>query len=454
MTQLISLNPYTEEVNGQFETISREELNKKISQAHASFLEWKNTPKSEKKVLFHTLADVISSRQSELAELQTREMGMLYTYSFAWLSSTIKLIRWFADNFELLLENHIEEIHGTKHEYQYDPLWVIFGIAPWNFPFNQVLRAAVPNILAWNTVIYKHASNTPLAGMMIETLFLEAGFPLGVYQNLLVSSSESEYIISRSEIRGVNLTGSEWAGRNIGALSGKYLKPSVLELGGNDAFIVASTVNLKHIAEEAVRARISNNGQKCNSSKRFIVQEKDYNEFVHYFAEYMDSLIIWDPMDQKTDIGPVARGDLVEEIDKQVKKTIQEWARLITGGGIIDREWFFYAPTVLADVTPEMTSYREEIFGPVASIIRVKDLDEAVRIANNSDFWLCGCVYGDDIKEIGMIARQIETGMVFLNKPSGSQAHLPFGGVKLSGYGKENGPEWLRAFTNKKVIVY
>ena len=454
MATIISTNPFTQEHNGEFETFSRDLLDEKILSAHMAFLSWRNLPKSEKKSLFLRLAQVIESHLGELAELQTREMGMLYTASYAWLGSTCKLITWFAENFESLLMNEIETKNGTTHEYQYDPIGVIYGIAPWNFPFNQVLRAAIPNILAGNTVIYKHASNTPLAGIALEELFLEAGFPVWVYQNIIISSSESEYIISRPEIRGVNLTGSEWAGRSIGALAGKYLKPSVLELGGNDAFIIAFTNNLETIAQEAMKARISNNGQKCNSSKRFIILEKDYDTFLEYAKKFMESLIIGDPMQPETELWPLARADLVEEIDAQVQKTILEWARLITWWKKLNRKWFFYAPTILADITPEMTSYREEIFGPVASVIRVKNLDEAIEIANNSDFWLCGCLYGDDIEELKSIARRIETGMVFLNRPSASQAHLPFGGVKLSGYGKENGPEWLRAFTNKKVIVY
>lgn len=454
MKKIQSINPHTEEINADIETISRSALDIKIQQAHETYLVWKNTPKSEKKHLMLALADVIETHREKLSRLQTQEMGMLYMASFAGLGSTIKLIRWFAENFESLLENSIEEANGTRHEYQYDPLGVIYGIAPWNFPFNQVLRAAVPNILAGNTVLYKHASNTPLAGIEIEKLFLAAGFPPWVYQNILISSSDSEYILSRPEIRWVNLTGSEWAGRAIGALAWKYLKPSVLELGGNDAFIVAHTTHLPEIATEAVRARISNNGQKCNSSKRFIVLEKYYDAFLWYAKDAMEALIVGDPMHPDTELGPLARWDLRDEIHDQVQRTLAEGARLITGGKKIDGTGYYYAPTILADVTATMTSYREEVFGPVASVIRVKDIDEAITVANDSDFWLCGCVYGDDIEELKSIARRIDTGMVFLNKPSASQAHLPFGWIKFSGYGKENGVEGLRAFTNKKVIIY
>lgn len=455
MSKIISKNPYTLEINAEFETLSKEQIDEKIDIAHKAYLSWKNLENYEKRKLFLNLANVIDEKKEELAKIEMIEMWMLLSFSIAWLNNTANLIRWFANNFEEILKE--EEYITTQWiavKTQHDPIWVIFWVAPWNFPFNQVLRAAVPNILAWNTVLYKHASNTPLAWMKIEELFLEAWFPVWVYQNLMVSSSDSEYIISKKEIAWVNLTGSEWAWRSIWSLAWKYLKPSVLELWGNDAFIVANTTNLQKIAEEAVKARVSNNWQKCNSSKRFIVMEKHYDEFLKYFVDYTNSLVVWDPSDEKTQVWPMAREDLVEEIDKQVQKTVSQWARLLAWWKKLWEKWYFYAPTVLADVTSEMTSYKEEVFGPVASIIKVKDLDEAVKVANNSDFWLCGCVYWDDEKELREIASKIETWMVFINKPAWSKASLPFGWVKKSWYWKENWPEWLKAFTNKKVIVY
>ena len=453
MTKLQSINPFTEELNAEFDLISREELSEKIDTAHRAFLEWKKTPNSRKKELMLKLADTIEAEQDELAKIETKEMWMLYTFSFAWLTKTANLIRWFANNFENILKSEEFETNGLKVQTQYDPLWVIYWIAPWNFPFNQVLRAAVPNILAWNTTIYKHASNTPIAWAKIEELFLKAWFPVWIYQNLFVLPSESEYILSRKEVAWVNLTGSEWAGSAIWALAGEYLKPSVLELWWNDAFIVLKTDNIKKVAEEAIKARISNNWQKCNSSKRFIVLEKYYEDFCKYAVEYTKTLKSWEPMQAETQIWPMAKEFLLNEIDSKVQKTVKEWAKLLIWGKRIDRKWYFYEPTILADVTPEMTSYKEEIFGPVASIIKVKDVDEAIELANKSDFGLCWAVYWDDSEEILEVAKRIETWMVFLNKPAASQASLPFGWVKKSGYWKENWPEWLKAFTNKKVIV-
>lgn len=454
MTKTIqSINPFTEEVNAEFSLLTRAELDEKIALAHSAFCEWKNTEKSVKKSLMLKLADIIDQNREELAEIEMKEMGMLYSYSFAGLTKTANLIRWFANNFEKILEEKTFETQWLRVVSQFDPIGVIYGIAPWNFPFNQVLRAAVPNILAGNTTIYKHASNTPIAGQKIEELFLAAGFPKWIYQNIFISSSESEYILSRKEIQGVNLTGSEGAGSVIGALAGKYLKRSVLELGGNDAFIVANTENIEEIAKKAVLARMGNNGQKCNSPKRFIVPEKYYDDFCKFSKIAMENLVIGDPKNPETQVWPMARRDLVDEIDAQVQKTISEGATLIFGGKKIGEKWFFYSPTILADVTPEMTAYNQEIFWPVMSIIKAKDLHDAIRIANDSDFGLCGSVYGDFPDELATIAKNIHTGMVFLNQAPASQASLPFGGVKKSGYGKENGADGLKAFTNEKIIV-
>ncbi|MCH8518684.1 aldehyde dehydrogenase family protein [Candidatus Gracilibacteria bacterium] len=454
MKKLQSINTYSGEVLAEYETLSDAEITQKIELAHKAFQSWRETSFAERKELFHRLADITEERIDELARLQTLEMGMLIGPSRKGLEGTVKLMRWFADNVETYLGAEEFELNGTSGKYLYDPLGVIYGIGPWNFPFNQVLRAAVPNIIAGNTQVYKHASNVPQCAAAIEQLFLDAGFPEGVYQNIFISASQSELILAHKYVAGVNLTGSEGAGSAIGALAGKYLKPSVLELGGNDAFVLASHSDTKKMAREAVNCRVSFGGQKCNSSKRFIVLAEHYDEFVGEMTAYMKSLKLGDPLDETTTLPPLARTDLVQEVHTQVQKTISEGARLMCGGEIFGERGQFYTGTVLADVTSEMTSYREEIFGPVASIIKSSSIEESVKIANDSDFGLSAVVYGDDISECRAIAEKLEGGMIFINAPAGSQPHLPFGGVKKSGYGKENGPEGLRAFTNKKVIVY
>ena len=455
MTKTIqSINPYTEEINMEFELFSDEQIDEKIKIAHEAFLEWKNIPSNEKKRLFLRLAEVIEIDIEEIAKLQTIEMWMLYTYSLNWLKLTINLIRWFANNFEEILKEEDFDKDWLKWKIMYDPLGIIFWIAPWNFPYNQVLRAAVPNILAWNTVLYKHASNVPICAKKIEDLFLQAGFRKWIYTNIFISSSKTEYILWNKFIAWVNLTWWEWAWRTVWSLAWKNLKQSVLELWWNDPFLVLDTNNLDNIINEAVDARILNGWQKCNSSKRFIVLEKYYDEFCEKYTKKMEWLKIGDPMNSEIELPPLAKLDLVIEIEKQVSKTVLEWAILITGWKRLDRKWYFFAPTVLKDVTSNMTSYKEEIFWPVASIIKSKSIEESIKIANNSDFWLCACVYWDNIEQLKEVAFKIEAGMVFINKQAWSKASLPFGWVKKSGYWKENWQEWLKAFTNKKVILY
>ena len=454
MKTIQSINAYSGEVLREYELLTDEQVVQKIELAHKTFQSWKETSFTERKTLFYTLADVLEADIEHHARLQSLEMGMLIGPSRKGLEGTARLMRWFADNAEAYLWAQEFELNGTSGKYIYDPLGVIYGVGPWNFPYNQILRAAVPNIIAWNTQVYKHASNVPQCALAIEKLFLDAGFPEGVYQNIFISGSQSELILAHRDVRGVNLTGSEGAGSAVGALAGKYLKPSVLELGGNDAFVLASHSDTAAMAREAVNCRVSFWGQKCNSSKRFIVLEEHYDEFVDEMTKYMKSLQVWDPLDETTTLPPLARTDLVQEVHSQVGKTISEGARLMCGGEILGERKQFYAGTILADVTPEMTSYREEIFWPVASIIKSKSIEESIKFANDSEFGLSAVVYGDDITECRAIAEKLEWGMIFINAPAGSQPHLPFGGVKKSGYGKENGPEGLRAFTNKKVVVY
>ncbi|MDD5770097.1 MAG: aldehyde dehydrogenase family protein [Candidatus Gracilibacteria bacterium] len=453
MSKIKSINPYTEEINAEFETLTESEVQEKIQIAHNTYLSWRETSSSYKKELFFKLAGELEKDVDECARLETIEMGMLNHIAKAGLLKTADLIRWFANNFEEVLAETNYEAQGFKVKQVYDSIGVIFGIAPWNFPFNQLLRAAVPNILAGNTQVYKHSSNVPLVALKIEELFKKAGFPNGVYTNLFVSSSMSEFIISNKYIAGVNLTGSEGAGSAIGALAGKYLKRSVLELGGNDAFIVTETKNLDGVIEQAVNGRIRNGGQACNSSKRFLITEKYYDEFLEKYTSKMSKLVVGDPMDSNTQIQPLSSKKAILDIESQVLKAVNSGARITTGGKKLDRKGYFFAPTVLADVTPETSSFNEEIFGPVASIIKVKDIKDAIKLANATDFGLSACVFGDDIEELTNIAKELEGGMIFINSTAASKASLPFGGVKKSGYGKENGPDGILAFTNKKVII-
>ena len=454
MATITSRNPYTKEINGTFETYADIEIIKYIEKAYTSYLTRKDTPKAEKKKLFLKLADILEENIEYHAKNETIEMGRLLWIAINWMKWTVSLIRRFANNFEQILTHEPVNSEWLIGHIQYDPLGVIYGIAPRNFPYNQLLRAAVPNILAGNTVVYKHASNVPLCAKAIQELFIQAWFPEGVYTNIYSSASQSELIISHPYIRGINLTGGEKVWSVIWALAGKYLKPSVLELGGNDPFILLDHKDTAKMVAAATACRISNNGQRCNSSKRFIILERYYDDFCNQMAEYMSKLIIGDPMDAKTQISSLATAWLLQELDHQVQSTIQQWAKCLTGGNILDEERQIYAPTVLADITPEMTSYQQETFGPVASIMKAKDIEDAIKIANNNDLWLSAVVYGDDIEQCKFVADHLEWGMIFINQSAGSKASLPFWWVKKSGYGKENGPDGLKAFTNKKVVIY
>lgn len=455
MSYLISKNPYTQEINWKVALQSDEQVLAIIDQAHQAFGEWKYTSFEYRKELFLKMADDMDDRNEELSRLETIEMWRLLTVAKKWLKWTADLIRRFANNAERILANESFDHDGLIGEYQYDPLGVIYGIAPWNFPFNQLLRAAVPNILAWNTVVYKHASNVPLCHQAIHELFERAWFPVGVYTALFTKSNQSELIMSHDAVRGMNITGWEKAWSIMGGIAGRHLKPSVLELWGNDAFVLLDHVNTKEMARIAMSCRLSNGWQRCNASKRFVILEKHYDEFVQFLAEHMDSQILWDPLDTSTSLPPLSSSELVDEIHGQVHKTIAEWARLVTWWERVAM-WNgnFYAATVLADVTPDMTSAREEVFGPVASVIKSSSIEESIHIANENDFGLSAVVFGDDVEQCKQVAHQLEWGMIFINEPAWSKASLPFGWIKKSGYGKENGPEGLRAFVNKKTVVY
>lgn len=454
MTTLQSINPYTEELNGEFETLTLEQVHEKIEKAYQAYWTWKDTPNAYKKELFLNLANELEKDIEECARLETIEMGMLNHISKAGLEKTVHLIRWFANNFEEILKERVYETEWLKVKEVYDPIWVIFWVAPWNFPFNQLLRAAVPNILAWNTQIYKHSSNVPMIALKIEELFVKAGFPEGVYTNVFVSSSLSENIIAHKFIAWVNLTGSESAWSAVWSLAGKYLKPSVLELGGNDAFLVLENSDMQRVVDLAINGRMRNGWQACNASKRFLVPSGMYQEFLEKYKIAMESLVIWDPMDVKTQLQPLATKKAVLDIEKQVSKAVSTGARLITGWKKLERKWCFFSPTLLADVTPSVSSFHEEIFGPVASVIQYETISQAIELANGSDFWLSAVVVGNDENEAIEVAKKLQWGMIFVNMIAWSRASLPFWWVKKSGYGKENGPDGLKAFTNKKVVVY
>ncbi|MDD3120729.1 MAG: aldehyde dehydrogenase family protein, partial [Candidatus Gracilibacteria bacterium] len=393
------------------------------------------------------------SQKEELAKLDTLEMGMLYKDALGDIEKSASNARFFADNTEkLVAPKTIED--GVKAKIIYEPMGIVFSIMPWNYPFNQALRSVIPNIMAGNTVLMKHASNVPQTAAKIEELFRQAGFPEGVYTNLFIPHDFTEKIIADPRIIGVNVTGSNTVGRQVGNLAGKYLKPSLLELGGSDAFILAQTNDVDKAVAQAIKGRFSNSGQKCNCSKRFFVVESVYEEFVTKFKVAVENLKVGDPMNAETQIGPLAKEGGLIELDNQIQDSIKAGATLLVGGKRLPQAGNFYAPTLLTDVKPGMRVFDEETFGPVAPVIKVKDIKEAVQMANNSKYGLGCSVFGDNEEDLNYVINNIETGNVSVNKIVTSYANLPYGGIKDSGYGKELGENGIKAFTNEKVVVW
>nr|MDD3719739.1 aldehyde dehydrogenase family protein [Candidatus Gracilibacteria bacterium] len=448
-----TINPTTGELLFEVPYITKEELEQKIQKASNAFNSWKNTSFEERGNLMKNLVNLMSERKEELAKLDTMEMGMLYTDAQGDVSKSMSNVLYFAENAPKMLESKRFEEGGIKGRIEYQPMGVLYCVAPWNYPVNQVLRSTIPNLMAGNVVMVKHASNVPQVAIALEKLFLDAGFPKGVYTNLLIPASFSEYIISHKVIVGTTITGGDKAGRTIGELAGKNLKPSVLELGGNDPFIALDTNDVEKTVKFALTGRLSNCGQKCNSSKRFIVIESIYDEFVKGFAEGMKNTVVGDPMETTTKIGPLAKEEAIADIDSMIKGSLELGAKLACGGKRIDRKGYFYEPTVVYDVKPGMPVFDEEVFGPVAAVIKAKDINDVISLANNSKYGLGCSIFGDNIEDMNYIASKVEVSNIGINKIVTSYPFLPYGGIKNTGYGKELGERGIKTFCNEKVIV-
>ena len=448
-----TISPIDWKVIETYEYITDQELEAKIELAEKAFKEWKNTPISKRKELFLNLAKIMLEQQEELAKLNTTEMWMIFKNALWDVSKSASWTVYFAEHAESWLADIEFDEWELKWKRVFEPLWIVYTVSPWNFPYNQVFRNAVPNILAWNVVLSKHASNVPQVARKIEELFLQAGFPKGVYQNLEISASKSEKIISDFRIKAVNITWWDKAWRKIWELAWKNLKPSVLELGWNDPFIVLDAENIDDIVSLAVKWRMSSCGQKCNSSKRFIVLEKYYDEFVEKYAQAMKSLKIWNPF-QDVDVGPLAKEELLDELEEIVTGSVKQGAKLLTWWKRLSIPWFYFPPTVLSDVKPWMKVFEEETFWPVAPIIKAKDVDDAIYLANASKFGLASAVITQDKEKFDYVASKLETWNVFWKKIPTSYPFLPYGWIKNSGYGKELWERWMKNFTNEKVVVY
>ena len=447
-----TVNPFTNKVVRTFEEMTDSAVDMLIAQSEKTFSAWKNTTFKQRAEILHKVASLMRERKSELAATITLEMGKLIAQAEGEIELSAAIFDYYATNAEeFLADKKLNPEHGSAYV-QSRPIGVIFGVEPWNFPFYQVARFAAPNVMVGNTVLVKHASMVPQCAAAIEDLFNEAGAPNGLYTNLFLAGEKASKLVSDKRIKGVALTGSEAAGAAIATLAGKYLKKSVLELGGNDAFIILEDADIDKAVEWAVIGRINNNGESCVASKRFIAVEAIADEFLEKFKEKMENLIIGDPMDPKTELGPMSSEKAAVHIIDQIRESVDAGATILLGGTRSNRTGAFIEPTILTDLKPGILAYHEEIFGPVASFYRVKDEAEAIALANDSDYGLGCSIFTQDIKRGEYIANKIDAGMVFINHPTWTQADLPFGGTKNSGYGRELSELGIHEFVNKKLI--
>jgi succinate-semialdehyde dehydrogenase/glutarate-semialdehyde dehydrogenase len=402
--------------------------------------------------LMRSIAGVLRADKSRFAALLTSEMGKPIAEAEAEIEKCVWSANWLAENGARLLADEPVETTGTESYVRFQPLGVILAVMPWNFPFWQAFRAGMPALTAGNVMLLKHSSNVPQSALAVEEVFREAGVPEGVFQTLLIGSAAVERIITDHRVAGVTLTGSEKAGSLVAEAAGRSLKKTVLELGGSDPFIVLADADLNAAAAVACRARNQNNGQSCIAAKRFIVEESVADEFEQRFAAAVAALKVGNPMDRANQLGPLARADLVDELERQVNESVRLGARPLTGGRRIPGDGYYFEPTVLTNVRPGMPAYHEETFGPLAAVIRVKDAEDAVRVANDTDYGLGSNIWTSDIDRAKKLAERVEAGLVFINGMVASDARLPFGGVKRSGYGRELSEYGIKEFTNIQTV--
>jgi len=452
ISQIVAVNPATEEVIASFDAFGADEVQMALAEAHAAFLEWRERPIAERAVPMRALASLLRERTDRYARLATLEMGKPISEAKAEIEKCAFGAEHFAQNASRYLADEEIRANARRSIVSFHPLGVVLAVMPWNFPFWQVIRFAAPALMAGNAAVLKHASNVPQCALAIEEAFREAGFPLGLLRTVLVSGSAIEPIIADDRIRAVTLTGSSDTGSRIAELAGRALKKTVLELGGSDPYIVLADADLELAAATAVRARNQNNGQSCIAAKRFIVVDSIADEFERRFAKGVEDLVVGDPMDPRTQVGPLARRDLLDTLERQVDESVRAGARVLTGGERISGKGYFFRPTVLSKVTPDMPAFRQETFGPAAAVIRVRDADEAIRLANDSVYGLGASIWTRDAALGERLARRIESGSVFVNGMVASDPRLPFGGIKRSGFGRELSSYGAREFTNIQTI--
>ena len=444
-----SIYPYTLEVKAEYEVMTDETINNCLSLAEKTFQQWRKTSFEERRKLMLRVADLLITKRDDFAYIITLEMGKILKEAKAEVEKCATSCRYYAENAEKFLRDENMPSDAAKSYVRYDPIGAILAIMPWNFPFWQVFRFAVPYLMAGNVALLKHARNVSGTAIAIEKLLLEAGFPKGVFQTLIIGTEVIESIVNQNIVQGVTLTGSEFAGSDVASIAGKAIKKTVMELGGSDAFIVLEDADMEKAAEIATASRMQNAGQSCIAAKRFIVVSKAKDDFLHHFEQHIKQLKQGDPFDSNVAMGPMAKLDLAEQLEHQLQESIQKGAQLLLGG---IRNGCNFQPSLLLNVHKGMPALDEEMFGPVASVIQAIDEDHAVQIANEHRYGLAASVWTKDIEKGEELAKEINSGSVFINALVKSDPRYPFGGVKKSGYGRELSSFGIKEFMNIKTV--
>lgn len=450
---IASVNPATGETLRSFEPLTADEIEQRLGRAAAAFERHRRADFKTRSALLRTAAELLEDEQREFARTITLEMGKPIRAARDEVAKCADACRFYAANAETLLKTVETQTSASRSYVRFDPIGPVLAIMPWNFPLWQVFRFAAPALMAGNVCLLKHAANVPQCALAIEQIFHRAGFEDGAFQTLLIEAGQTAAIIDDPRVKAITLTGSERAGGEVASRAARQIKKSVLELGGSDPFIVMPSADLENAASVGVKSRTINAGQSCIAAKRFIVAEPIYGRYVEQFVAKMHALKVGDPLEESTHIGPLATAQIRRGVHEQVERTIAAGAKLLLGGRMLDGPGFFYAPTVLVDVPPDSAAAREEIFGPVAAFFRVRDAEEAIRVANSTTFGLGANAWTNDTSEQELFAAELQAGLVFINGMVASDPRLPFGGVKRSGYGRELSGEGIREFVNIKTVV-
>lgn len=454
MSDITTINPTTGEEISNYSYMSNDEVNKIVDASHNAFLEWRTVSHEERGRIIRSIGNKLMEYKEELSKLMTEERGKLYSQSMEEIDLCKAICDYTAENGVASLADDVRDIESMKKGLvTYQPIGIIYGMQPWNFPAYQVFRYTIANLMAGNSVLLKHASNVTGSGLLIEKILHESELPNDLFRTIIIDHDQSEELIGNDKVRGVTLTGSDSAGALVGQQAAKAIKKAVLELGSNDAFIVLEDADIDIAVETCTQARLINNGETCVAAKRFIVVDSVYDEFRKRIVEKFEGTKAGDPMDDSSDIGPLARADLQEQLHEQVEQSVAKGATIAVGGKVPEGKGSFYPATILENVEKGQPAYDDELFGPVASLIRAKDEDDAMRIANDSRYGLGGAIFSKDEEKAVRLAReQFDTGMVYINGYGLANPALPFGGVKNSGYGREHGGFGVKEFVNIKAV--